>query len=208
MKELKATPEIENFEGKYIESGMVGQKLVEGYFNSISKLLHKIPKGDIKSALEIGAGAGHSSVRLIEMLGTKVQFQASEYVPKLVTQLKEKLPTNTQVIQESVYELQREDDSIDLVFLLEVLEHLDYPVDALQEIKRVGKFLILGVPREPIWRILNMTRLKYLRDLGNTPGHFNHWSRNGVVKFVEQHYGEVIAIENPLPWTLLLAKRR
>jgi hypothetical protein len=30
------------------------------------------------------------------------------------------------------------------------------------------------VPREPIWRIGNMARGRYLGDLGNTPGHIQH----------------------------------
>ena len=33
------------------------------------------------------------------------------------------------------------------------------------------------MPREPLWRGLNMARGAYLKDLGNTPGHVNHWSK-------------------------------
>ena len=36
-------------------------------------------------------------------------------------------------------------------------------------------------PREPLWRGLNIARGAYLKDLGNTPGHLNHWSKRGFV---------------------------
>ena len=40
--------------------------------------------------------------------------------------------------------------------------------------------LLVSVPREPLWRALNVARGAYLRELGNTPGHVNHWSKRGV----------------------------
>ncbi len=132
-------------------------------------------------------------------------ISASEFVEELVAKAKEMNP-DVAIFQESVYDLKYENDSVDLVFLLEVLEHLDYPEKALQEIKRVSKkYLILGVPREPLWCFLNMCRLKYLRDFGNTPGHLNHWSKKKIIKLVEKEYGKVIAVESPIPWTILLA---
>jgi hypothetical protein len=67
--------------------------------------------------------------------------------------------------------------------------------------------LILGVPREPLWRALNMARGKYLKDFGNTVGHLNHWSARSLVKHVEKHMGPVVARKNPIPWTLVLVKK-
>ena len=42
-------------------------------------------------------------------------------------------------------------------------------------------YLLVCVPREPLWRGLNMARGAYLKDLGNTPGHLNHWSKRSFV---------------------------
>lgn len=103
--------------------------------------------------------------------------------------------------------LERKDKSIDLIFLLEVMEHLQSPNDALAELKRVGKkYVIIGVPREPIWRILNMLRLKYWSSLGNTPGHIQHWSKTSLLKFLKSRGFEVVAVENPLPWSIVLVR--
>jgi ubiquinone/menaquinone biosynthesis C-methylase UbiE len=206
LNNRKATPELEDFKGKYQEQNPIAKKMLENYFGSVERLLKKIDISG-KKALEVGCGEGLSTVKLHKMLGNNVELSASEYVDSLVKIAKQNNP-NISIIEEDVYKLKREDNSFDLVFLLEVLEHLDYPEKALEELKRVSsKYLILGVPREPIWRFLNMTRLKYLNKLGNTPGHLNHWSTEGIVKFVNKNFGNVIAVEKPLPWTILLAEK-
>lgn len=211
---LKATPELEDFGHKYTEEGQgkIGSKLLDGYFAAVEELLKQSGKKNSKKALraiELGCGEGYSTVRLHKMLSKSTKLYASEYVKKLVPKA-QKLNPKVKVIQESVYELTHKDNTFDIVFLLEVLEHLDYPDKALEEIRRVlrpGGVLILGVPREPLWRALNMMRGKYLKDFGNTVGHLNHWSARSLVKHVEQHFGPVLVRKNPVPWTLVLAKK-
>lgn len=212
--ELKATPELEDFGHKYTEEGQgkIGSKLLDGYFNTVEELLKKSGKLETKTkmkAIELGCGEGYSTIKLSKMLPKNVQLYASEFVGELVPKA-QKLNPDVKVIQESVYELTHKDDTFDIIFLPEVLEHLDYPDKALKEIKRVLRkdgVLILGVPNEPLWRILNMARGKYLKDFGNTVGHLNHWSPGGLQKFVEKHFGPVVIRKNPLPWTLVLANK-
>ncbi len=50
-----------------------------------------------------------------------------------------------------------------------------------------GGHLLVSVPREPLWRGLNMARGAYIKDLGNTPGHLNHWSRKAFVELLGRH---------------------
>ncbi len=66
-------------------------------------------------------------------------------------------------------------------------------------------FVIVSVPREPLWRTVNMARGAYLKDLGNTPGHVNHWSKRSFVSLLERH-GEVVEARSPFPWTMLLVR--
>jgi hypothetical protein len=73
---------------------------------------------------------------------------------------------------------------------------------------RVAKrHLLVSVPHEPLWRILNIARGAYVRELGNTPGHVNHWSKRSFVKLLERH-GEVVEARLPFPWTMLLVRVR
>ncbi len=60
------------------------------------------------------------------------------------------------------------------------------------------------MPFEPIWRAGNLARGRYVRDLGNTPGHVNHWSRRGFARFVARRF-EVEQVKSPLPWTMVRA---
>lgn len=205
---LSATPEVEDFRGKY-ESGRIGQALLDGYFEAVGELLDEVELDDDVRAIEIGCGEGMSTMRLRTLLDEITNLEASDYVHKQVLQARQNNP-DVRVIQESIYELTHESQTFDVVFLLEVLEHLDYPDSALVEVSRVlkpGGYLIAGVPREPLWRILNVARGKYLGSLGNTPGHLNHWSRRGFITYIGRTFGQVNAHRSPIPWTLVLAKR-
>ena len=66
-----------------------------------------------------------------------------------------------------------------------------------------ARHILVSVPREPLWRGLNVARGAYVRDLGNTPGHVNHWSKRGFIHLVERH-GEVVETCSPFPWTMVL----
>jgi SAM-dependent methyltransferase len=101
-----------------------------------------------------------------------------------------------------------EDDEFDVVFAIEVLEHVPDWRAALDEITRVcSRRVVASVPREPIWRLLNMARLKWLSDLGNTPGHVNHWSRGDFRRLMEERL-TVREVRSVFPWTLVVADVR
>jgi SAM-dependent methyltransferase len=98
------------------------------------------------------------------------------------------------------------DGEFDLASAIEVLEHVPEPDHTLAEMARVARrWLLVSVPREPLWRMLNMARGAYLRDLGNTPGHLNHWSKRSFVKLLSRH-GTVVEARSPFPWTMLLVR--
>ena len=76
----------------------------------------------------------------------------------------------------------------------------------MAEMARVARrHLLVSVPREPLWRALNVARGAYLRDLGNTPGHVNHWSKRSFAALLARH-GEVEQVRSPFPWTMLLVR--
>jgi SAM-dependent methyltransferase len=210
---LRATPEAEDFGHKYTQEGQgkIGGRLIDTYFRAVHELVEHtgVAGRDMAQAIEIGCGEGHSTKRLRELLPTHIDLAASEYVDHLVPIAQRHNP-DVPISQESAYETPHPNEQFDMVFLLEVLEHLDYPDKALQELSRILKkdgYLILGVPREPLWCALNMARAKYITRLGNTPGHLNHWSTTGIRAYVEKHFGPVHLIKTPLPWTILAAQK-
>ena len=100
------------------------------------------------------------------------------------------------------------DDEFDAAAAIEVLEHVPDPEHTVAEMARVAqRWLLVSVPREPLWRGLNMARGAYWKDLGNTPGHVNHWSKRSFVALLSRH-GEVVQARSPFPWTMLLVRLR
>jgi len=97
-------------------------------------------------------------------------------------------------------------NEFDLASAIEVLEHVPDPEHTLGEMARCAeRHLLVSVPREPLWRMLNMARGAYWPALGNTPGHLNHWSRASFKKLLSRH-GEVVEVRSPFPWTMVLVR--
>ena len=108
----------------------------------------------------------------------------------------------------SIYELQPPSDSASLIVCCEVMEHLEEPDRALSILASVARpYLLVSVPREPIWRMLNLLRGAYISQAGNTPGHVQHWSTRAFVRFLREKF-EIIKVQKPLPWTMVLCRVR
>ncbi len=194
---------IRQFTDKYKKANFFEKILLKNFFNKVKSI---IPE-NIKSVAEIGCGAGISTEKLRDFFINQQTFFASDLDPELVEMAKEK-NKGVSFGVESIYDLNHTDGEFDLVFCLEVMEHLEEPEKALKEISRITKeYVIISVPREPLWRILNMARGSYWKDLGNTPGHINHWSKRGVSKFISREF-KVLKVCSSTPWTMVLAQKK
>jgi len=196
----------DEFADKYTKTGSIGQMLLSRFFDGIEAMVTESGVASGK-ALEVGAGQGFSTAKLNNMLPENVVLSASEFLPEQVDEARTRNP-GLEVIEESVYELNRDDSSIDLIFCLEVLEHLEDPATALKELARVSsQYVVISTPREPLWCALNFARGKYLGSFGNTPGHIQHWS-TAALKREAQPWFDVVAFRTPIPWSILLLKPR
>jgi len=98
------------------------------------------------------------------------------------------------------------DGGWDLVAAVESLEHMEDPEGALAEMARCARrHLLVSVPREPLWRALNVARGAYVRRLGNTPGHLHHFTPRALRSLLRTR-GEIVASRSPLPWTVVLVR--
>lgn len=198
-------PDLE-FTGKYEEAGRIGGWLLDRFYDSVHRLLQPY-LSDGCLLLEVGCGAGFSSQRLLKWLPASGSFLGSDVGQTLLEKSARRNP-HAHFVRQSVYDLAMPDKSVDIIVMLEVLEHLDNPGRALMELRRVARQgVILSTPREPLWRFLNFCRGKYLEDFGNTPGHVQHWSSAGLQRQVGPHF-EVVAMARPIPWTVLSLKPR
>jgi ubiquinone/menaquinone biosynthesis C-methylase UbiE len=176
-------------------------------FNQFFKKIKFIIKQSVNSGdrlLEVGCGSAESTNRIFSMI-ENCTFEASEYDERYVTVINKKnFPFR--VTQESVYDLKRDNNEFDLIFLLEVLEHLEEPEIAIKELFRVSnKYVVISVPNEPVWRIMNMIRGTYLKEFGNTPGHINHYNAYKLKNLLKP-YSDRVKVFNSFPWIIAVAK--
>ena len=193
---------VGNTYDKYGTRNPVARVLMTGFLRAFQRALPAVAPDRV---LEVGAGEG----RLLDRVRFRFpssQCLAAELSPRLAATACRQ--TGLSYVAQSAEALGIRDRSVDLVIACEVLEHLADPGRALAEIARVARGrVVLSVPREPLWRALNVARGSYLREMGNTPGHVQHWSRRGFVAFVAQRL-RVVQVWTPLPWTLIAADVR
>lgn len=197
---------VGNAYDKYGSRNLIVRKIMKGFDCSLTDLINKAAP---RSIHEVGCGEGYWVLRWVEQGMDARGCDFSKYVIELASEnAVDRKMSPTLFETRSIYDLEAEHDSADLVVCCEVLEHLEQPEVGLQALQRVvGQHLIISVPREPLWRTLNLVRGKYIMNWGNTPGHIQHWSKDEFIDLVSRFF-EVIEVRNPLPWTMLLCRLR
>ncbi|BBO67057.1 hypothetical protein DSCA_09870 [Desulfosarcina alkanivorans] len=195
---------VGNTYDKYSSKNPIVKMIMEGFESALSELVAKVSPTEIH---EIGCGEGYWVLRWREQGLVTRGCDFSSHVIKIARTNATKRGLSASLFNiRSIYDLESGRDSSDLVVCCEVIEHLEQPEAGLQALQRVvDRHLIVSVPREPLWRGLNIARGKYLWDWGNTPGHIQHWSKDGFVRLVAKYF-EVIEVRNPIPWTMLLCR--
>jgi 2-polyprenyl-3-methyl-5-hydroxy-6-metoxy-1,4-benzoquinol methylase len=188
---------------KYGSQNPVVKRLMAGFHGTLDELWDRAAPS---SVLDVGCGEGVLTVEWAKRLddGRVVGIDLDD--PKLRAEWARRKRPNLEFRAEEATCLSFADDEFDLSAAIEVLEHVPEPEATLSEMARVARsHLLVSVPREPLWRGLNMARGAYWRDLGNTPGHVNHWSKRGFVSLLSR-YGAVEETRSPFPWTMLLVR--
>lgn len=188
---------------KYGSTNPVVKRLMAGFHSTLDQLWERAAP---ESVLDIGCGEGVLTVEWADRLGDGRVVGIDLDDPKLRAEWEKRSRPNLEFRVEEATSLSFEDDSFDMASAIEVLEHVPEPEATLAEMARVARRnLLLSVPREPLWRGLNMARGAYLRDLGNTPGHVNHWSKRAFAALLSR-YGTVEQVRSPFPWTMVLVR--
>jgi ubiquinone/menaquinone biosynthesis C-methylase UbiE len=194
---------VGNAYDKYNARNPIVRYLMRGFENSLESLVKKTRSRDIH---EVGCGEGYWTLRWFKegyaARGSDFSTRAIEFAR--MNARDQGLSPDFKVA--SVYGLVAPLDAADLIVCCEVLEHLEHPDRALAVLQTLApRFLIISVPQEPIWRILNLLRGQYWQASGNTPGHVQHWSKNEFVELIGKYF-EIVDVRSPLPWTMILAR--
>jgi len=194
-----------NLYPKYTTRNPLARLMVANFLATLRQLVRRTGAREIH---EVGCGEGYLSTRLA---AAGWQVRGSDLSPDAVRAATERARACGLAIPFRVadlYDLEPARDGAPLVVCCEVLEHVPDPGRALAILAALARpHLIVSVPREPLWRVLNLARGKYWRDLGNTPGHLQHWSTLAFLDLLQDHL-EVVELRTPLPWTMALCRAR
>jgi SAM-dependent methyltransferase len=106
-------------------------------------------------------------------------------------------------VRGSVYKIPYPEGEFDCVTLLEVIEHLAYPWEAIQEIRRVlkpGGRLVMMFPNDFAWLIARLVFGRW-SDAFEDRGHLLQWSPAMARQFLGYNGFEVIRQKSiPIPW--------
>ncbi|MCZ6605275.1 MAG: class I SAM-dependent methyltransferase [Alphaproteobacteria bacterium] len=195
---------------KYETRNPIARHLVAGYLDAFDAMIDRADDTDI---LEVGCGEGVLAVRLATRLaaaGRRYRIRGIDIGADVINEARARAVANEIEIAfdcRSVHDLSPPADAADLVIACEVMEHLAAPEEALATIASLARsHVLLSVPREPLWRLLNMARGKYLGTWGNTPGHVQNWSAAQFLDLIAGHL-DIVEVAAPLPWTMVLARK-
>ena len=202
---MSATAEVPtgNTFDKYSSSNPVVKRLMAGFHSTLDELWSKAAPSSI---LDVGCGEGVLTAEWAERLGDRRVVGIDLDDPKLRAEWAKRQRANLDFVVQEATSLPFGDDEFDLACAIEVLEHVPEPEATVAEMARVASgHLLVSVPREPLWRGLNLARGAYLREGGNTPGHVNHWSKREFVALLSR-YGTIEEARSPFPWTMVLVR--
>ena len=188
---------------KYGSGNPVVRRLMAGFERSLDELFRAAAP---RTLLDVGCGEGVLVQRWAQRIGTGRVVGIDLEEDSIQAGWREHQAPNLEYRVVSGESLPFAEGEFDMVSAIEVLEHVPDPERTLAEMARCAqRHLLVSVPREPLWRMLNMARGAYLRELGNTPGHLNHFSTRAFVSLLARH-GEVAAVRSPFPWTMVLVR--
>lgn len=168
-------------------------------------LLREIKKITPDAILDVGCGEGFTLSKLKEA-GLGRRLEGIEYLDTAIALGKKERP-DIAIKKGSIYKLPYKDNTFDLVLCTEVLEHLEEPEKALEELVRVSKkHVLLTVPNEPFFMLAQLLRGKNWSRWGNDIEHINHWTALGFRRFVHK-YLTIASFQLPFFWTMILAEK-
>ncbi len=109
----------------------------------------------------------------------------------------------------NIYNIDAQNDSFNIVYSTEVLEHIHHPEDALKELLRVAQnYVLISVPQEPYFCLGNLLSGKNILRLGNPIDHIHCYTFNGIKKFIKKIFPDKkITLFNCIVWTIILIEK-
>jgi SAM-dependent methyltransferase len=164
----------------------------------VDKVLGLINKTEI-NLLDVGGGAGlildAISLHIEQSHSIKVNKFALDLSPGMLEIQKNRIPSLKKAINEDIRKTSFADKEMDIALMIDVLEHVPGPKEALTELNRISNFVIFRVPLESNlleWTLNWVTWGKERRSAIETIGHINVYSFKSLKREIEEHTGIIM----------------
>ena len=165
----------------------------------IDKLIDYMPPRRETNILDVGGGAG----LILNLLSTYIHYTYDIKVNKYALDMsadmleiqRKRNPDLVKALSEDIRKTSLGNKELDLTLLIDVIEHVPNPTDALEELRRISRFSILKVPLEDnlVFRTWNLLR-------GGKPrkhnienfGHINLYNFKKFKDQIEKHAGKLL----------------
>lgn len=186
---------------KYANRNPLHRFALNRFFDSIATEIKRI---EPKRILDFGSGEGFFIDELMKRNVVIHQYLGIDTRQNALREAKSKYPQFSFVKTDLFHCALK--THFDLIIASQVLEHLSRPEEYLRSLCALSNgALLLTVPDEPWFRILNLLRGRDIKNRGNHPDHINLWSYRRFCEFV----GEFATIERSyrsFPFSIVVGK--
>ena len=189
---------------KYTSRNPVQIYVLERFVAAAAREINRLRPSTI---LEFGTGEGFFLERLLQHGAQLQSVLGIDLRAEALSEARERCPA-CRFEEIDLLTWNQEPQSFDMVIASEVLEHLGDPGRYLQRLVALTRgHLLLTVPQEPWFQIMNLMRGRDIRRLGNHPEHVNRWSLRAFKRFVAG-YAEIETAYTVFPFILVVARPR
>jgi 2-polyprenyl-3-methyl-5-hydroxy-6-metoxy-1,4-benzoquinol methylase len=194
-------PDTTNYE-KFQTRNPLARFLFDRFYGTLKRMVAELQP---ESVLDAGCGEGETLERLRDLLPRDVH--GFDNNPACVKFAAARLPAY-RFSTGDVCRVDYQDNRFHTVLCLEVLEHLAEPSRAMRELVRVSRsHIVISVPNEPLFRLTNLARGKYIRRWGDHREHCQHWNRARLASFLAAS-ADVMQVQSSYPWLIALCRKR
>lgn len=149
--------------------------------------------------LDVGGGKGIILNSISNYIKKKYQINTNKIILDLspgMLEIQSKVnPDVKKALNEDICKTSLKNKEVDITLLIDVLEHIIHPEDALKEIMRISRFLILKVPLEDnlfdnIRNFITHGRLR--KNKIKNLGHIQSYNISSLINQLENHNGQII----------------
>ncbi len=194
---------IGNAYDKYGTANPVARRLVAGFLRELDAMVDAAGPAEL---LDVGCGEGIVTARMAARARARRSLGLDRDSEMLRGHWARYRSTVLDFRVADAHDLPFDDGAWDTVCAIEVLDLVEDARAVIAELARVARHHVLvSVPRQPVWRILNVARGAYLGSGGMSPGSVRSFSSRSFAALCRTA-GEPVAVAKPFPWTIVLLR--